>query len=929
MLSSLSLAADEATPCEKLFELATSSQVVIARIVAENASISPDVVAALQLRKDPKINRALAANPATPMAILQKLGVRYTSEFVHNPIFKMEQISDPLFLTHLQARLLKKILTHESTPESILLWACEHRGDFDFARYYTVEEWLISSRRSMLVVCSELSANIRREIAQREYLPQEIVCALAADQDVGVRRMVAGRHDLPTTVVQQLSNDADPVVRKIFLPRDLSWAIVLEDKPDESVVTNSDFRDRIIATGLPWRVRDIGTNIEMLLMPPGRFMMGASPDDLEAESDEKPAHEVLISKAFYLGRTPVTQAQWQAKRGSNPSHFSWRYDSPSRPVEKVSWNMIQEFNTLTGLRLPTEAEWEYACRAGDEASRYGVLNDIAWYGDNSGGETHAVATKLPNALGLYDMLGNVMQWCQDFYDNYPTASMVNPTGPMTGDFRLQRGGSWDNVSNVCRGSQRVYDSPSSAYIKVGFRAVRQFCALVADQDLSVRRAVARRHDLSTTVEQQLSKDVDKDVRRDIARREHLPQEIVCALAADQDVDVRRMVAGRHDLSEAFVQQLSKDVDKHVRRYIAQREHLPQEIVCALAADDDVYVRWRVAMRHDLSTTVVQQLSKDVHNDVRHHIAQREHLPQEMVCALAADQDVGVRRTVARRHDLPTTVVQQLSNDADPVVRKIFLPRDLSWAIVLEEKPDESVVTNSDFRDRIIATGLPWRVRDMGTNIEMLLMPPGRFMMGASPDDLEARSDEIPAHEVLISNAFYLGRTPVTQAQWQAKRGSNPSRFCSETDSPSRPVENVSWDMIQDFNSATGFRFPTEAEWEYACRAGSSTPRYGVLNDIAWYKDNSGGETHAVATKLPNALGLYDMLGNVWEWCQDFGSLYPIASMVNPTGPITGTRRLLRGGGWTYGSYYCRASQRCNNTPGSIGSGIGFRVVRTP
>ena len=472
MLSSLSLAADEATPCEKLFELANSSQLVIARIVAANASISPDVVAALQLRKDPKINRALAANPATPMAILQKLGVRYTSEFVHNPIFKMEQISDPLFLTHLQARLLKKILTHESTPESILLWACEHRGDFDFAEDDTVEEWLISSPRSLRVIYSELSANIRWEIAQLEHLPQEIVCALAADEDVDVRRTVAGRHDLPTTVVQQLSNDADAVVRNIFLPRDFSWAIVLEEKLDESVVTNSDFRDRIIATGLPWRVRDIGTNIEMLLMPPGRFMMGASPDDLEAHSDEKPAHEVLISNAFYLGRTPVTQAQWQAKRGSNPSRFCRETDSPSRPVERVSWDMIQEFNTLTGLRLPTEAEWEYACRAGDEASRYGVLNDIAWYKDNSGGETHPVATKLPNALGLYDMLGNVWEWCQDFYANYPIASMVNPTGPMTVTVRLLRGGCWYVSSGYCRASRRGGNTPDVIYVNIGFRVVR-------------------------------------------------------------------------------------------------------------------------------------------------------------------------------------------------------------------------------------------------------------------------------------------------------------------------------------------------------------------------------------------------------------------------------------------------------------------------
>ena len=136
-------------------------------------------------------------------------------------------------------------------------------------------------------------------------------------------------------------------------------------------------------------------------------------------------------------------------------------------------------------------------------------------------------------------------------------------------------------------------------------------------------------------------------------------------------------------------------------------------------------------------------------------------------------------------------------------------------------------------------------------------------------------------------------------------------------------------MIQAFNTLTGLRFPTEAEWEYACRAGSSTPRYGVLNDIAWYKDNSGGETHAVATKLPNALGLYDMLGNVSEWCQDFRGIYPTASMVNPTGPMTGTSRLLRGGGWNTFSFNCRASLRNNETPVGISSRDGFRVARNP
>ena len=128
--------------------------------------------------------------------------------------------------------------------------------------------------------------------------------------------------------------------------------------------------------------------------------------------------------------------------------------------------------SLTSLRLPTEAEWEFACRAATTTARYGVLDDIAWYNGNAGGTTHAVATKLPNALGLYDTLGNVLEFCQDWYGPYSLGSVTNPTGPATGSVHLLRGGYWGGGALVCRGSQRVSGVPFSAYIYVGFRAVR-------------------------------------------------------------------------------------------------------------------------------------------------------------------------------------------------------------------------------------------------------------------------------------------------------------------------------------------------------------------------------------------------------------------------------------------------------------------------
>ena len=302
-------------------------------------------------------------------------------------------------------------------------------------------------------------------------------------------------------------------------------------------------------------------------------------------------------------------------------------------------------------------------------------------------------------------------------------------------------------------------------------------------------------------------------------------------------------------------------------------------------------------------------------------------------------------------------------NGDGIVNGIDLATVLSkwgacpiWATVLEVLPDAAVVTNVTMRNAITASGLPWRVQDNGTGIEMLLVPAGTFMMGCSPSTQYACiSDESPTHQVTLS-AFYIGRYEVTQAQWTAKMGSNPSSFqgASYPDAASRPVERASWNMIASgstsFMSLTDLRLPTEAEWEYAYRAETTTafhsfPGYTsgtnddtLLGNIAWYSGNNGASgsstygTKAVGGKFANALGLHDMSGNVWEWCQDWYSdtYYASSPLTNPTGPTTGTTRLLRGGGWGLSSYYCRASRRGGLAPDVIGYVYGgFRVVRTP
>ncbi|MBR1688444.1 MAG: SUMF1/EgtB/PvdO family nonheme iron enzyme [Prevotella sp.] len=195
----------------------------------------------------------------------------------------------------------------------------------------------------------------------------------------------------------------------------------------------------------------------------GTFQMGS--DDSEADGDEKPVHQVTVS-SFRIGQTEVTQELWQAVMGTNPSSFK----GAKRPVEQVGWNdcqdFIRELNRLTGrhFRLPTEAEWEYAARGGNRSSgsKYAgssSIDAVAWYRDNSGNQTHEVGTKQPNELGLYDMTGNVSEWCSDWFCEYSSSSQTNPTGPSSGSNRVSRGGSCYFNAQICRVSVRGYWAP--------------------------------------------------------------------------------------------------------------------------------------------------------------------------------------------------------------------------------------------------------------------------------------------------------------------------------------------------------------------------------------------------------------------------------------------------------------------------------------
>jgi sulfatase modifying factor 1 len=289
----------------------------------------------------------------------------------------------------------------------------------------------------------------------------------------------------------------------------------------------------------------------------------------------------------------------------------------------------------------------------------------------------------------------------------------------------------------------------------------------------------------------------------------------------------------------------------------------------------------------------------------------------------------------------------------------------SWADVIEFEPDPAIVKDAALREAILSQRLPWRVRHRSTGIEMLLIPPGIFVMGKSRGDISSQASELPAHEVTLTRPFYLGRYEVTLSQYASYLDLNRPSFVptveglmkdgatrSEAEreirgltqqSPIRqpqpaphlggnswPVTRLSWFECVDFCQGSGLRLPTEAEWEYACRAGTRTPRYGDPDEIAWSASNHLGVPSLVGKKSPNLLGLHDMLGNVGEWVMDKYGDYSAEAQSDPQGPSRALMgRVIRGGSCADDPSYIRSSARRPGPANLKLMNVGFRVARNP
>ena len=262
------------------------------------------------------------------------------------------------------------------------------------------------------------------------------------------------------------------------------------------------------------------------------------------------------------------------------------------------------------------------------------------------------------------------------------------------------------------------------------------------------------------------------------------------------------------------------------------------------------------------------------------------------------------------------------------------PDPMAWCEVLVADPDPAVVTDAGARSRMIATKLPWKVRDRKTGIIMLLVPPGDFEMGSPPDEPRRNANE-HQHHASILQAFYLGQTEVTQDEWKRVRSGNPAQFLGAES----PVEQVSWNDCQSFCVAAGLRLPSEVEWEYACRAGTQTPySFGTSSNPDQINYDGtlpyGGGPKGVYRErtvdcgsLPtNSWGFREMHGNVWEWCQD---AYEIDASKFQSGTKGTGSRVVRGGSWYDDAINCRSAMRLDMQTSKANNLIGFRVARTP
>ncbi len=715
---------------------------------------------------------------------------------------------------------------------------------------------------------------------------------------------------------------------------------------------------------------------EFVSLPAGEFRMGSPQEEPDRFDREGPQHDVVISEAFQLAITPVTQGQYQSVVGENPSLF--KHAGADAPVESVSWEdavaFCRRLNELTPheggppegshYSLPTEVQWEYACRAGSQSALYcgnitlkgakhaPELDGVGWYGGNSGVDykgaydssgwaekqyphkqagTHPVGQKQPNRWGLFDMIGNVLEWCADGQRRYYEEEMLDPIGSTkNAGRRVVRGGSWLNDASVCRCAYRRAYSPDYRFSNLGFRLALQLGPArgiwrpgsPGSREIELEPAERPVPDLFREGRHALFFGWTRDEIESVSKSlcDSCGYTSVTSVPYDSNWQTRWQVLERQSASPSQFLVVSRAGGpigpSYLRNLWFQRAESSGGSILYVGEADHLS---EIEEHSSAASAVGFSCEVDPLNWVRYGLAEGFAGIRGNASVTLAEWDSFIERTIVR-----SWPGGELGGRLGELQRAIS--RESVQHFPARDGRRIEIGDNPRYR-RIALDGQ--------NSLEFLWVPPGSFLMGASSDDSDGTGDERPQHEVALSNGFWIGKYPVHQAAFSCFKRDHDCFFKGAR----RPVNQVSWFDAQSFvdwlnqrtldSSEYRFRLPTEAEWEYACRAGTRSP-FGVgdggsLEGLAKFGSSDGSSD--IGSFAPNPWGLYDCHGNVYEWCQDGEREFQSKRVVDPTGPIDEEGpRVVRGGGWFNVARGCRSAHRGAFSPDYRRSLLGFRLA---
>jgi len=687
------------------------------------------------------------------------------------------------------------------------------------------------------------------------------------------------------------------------------------------------------------------------------------------------------------GAEPKADASWKN---------SYLRQTPDHPVVLVSWHDAQRFlKWLDGqgdrFQFPTEAQWEYAYRAGTETRfyfgddpDYRLAPSYAWYEENSGGTTHPVGRKKPNAWSLYDMVGNTKVWVADWYGPYAAVDQVDPTGPRTGADRVRRGGCFMHPPNSLRATLRTINKPSCASFHTGFRVALTIPTGVQGPPthrglvlwLRADKGVVKGADGLVSKWEDLSGKGNHANQRTPGKRPKWGQ------VGDPGRESLIFDGATDFLQIPHSDSLDLSTEMTVAAWIWPGEGNRPDAGTMVAKYQwvDGRMLWGARYRrggegvtatiYNPADWVVAETPARPRTWSHFAFVFRPNLMRLYVNGrLDAEKKTPVSRIPSNR-DVPVTIGWGLGGRGrnyfrgamddirlydraltDAEIQAVIKGKSLAPKYYLANDFEVPKATRDKYGNPIRkgtdqATGLPLEIRHKKTGMHLVFIPAGEFMMGSEKGRHRYTTIVRPVHKVRLTRPFYLGKYEVTQAEWVSVMDANPSHFRGDQN----PVEQVSWSDCQDFvkklslaparrNAGATFSLPTEAQWEYACRSGTTTafhfgedPDHRRLGNCAWHHGNSGGRSHTVGQKEPNPWGLYDITGNVWEWCSDWYGSYTKEAVTDPTGPTEptdldrGGRRVARGGAWNGPGMRGRSADRSNYWSGEGHKGLGCRVA---